>query len=106
IVLMPFTTSLIGEYSQFYEADLIFGINVSLSIIFFLLMFNYASRMGFLEDHVEKAKKHTYQTFVTMIVITVIATATAYLHFHWAILIYLALPILSTARVLYHKSNT
>lgn len=29
-VLMPFTTSLMGEYSQFYEADLIFGINVSL----------------------------------------------------------------------------
>lgn len=50
ISFVPFTTSLIGHYSHFFLSEVIFGINILLTIISFLLMYHYANSMHFLEN--------------------------------------------------------
>lgn len=56
IVLIPFTTSVVGEYTNFLDANVLFGFNVSMANIIFLIMFTIASKRNLLEDHVEEKK--------------------------------------------------
>lgn len=57
ISFIPFTTSIVGNYSHFFLANVIFGANVFLTIAFFLIMYYYAYKRGFLEDTVSKEKR-------------------------------------------------
>lgn len=65
ISFIPFTTSLIGHYSHFFLSEAIFGLDIFLTIVFFLIMYHYADSRRFLEEQPSKEeKKHILHTFV------------------------------------------
>ena len=47
LCFIPFSTSVIGNYSHFFLANVIFGVHILLVIIFFLIMFHYAHKSLF-----------------------------------------------------------
>lgn len=61
ISFIPFTTSIVGNYSQFFLANVIFGLNIFITIALFLLMFQYAYDRGFLENEVSEDEKNTFE---------------------------------------------
>lgn len=62
ISFIPFTTSLIGHYSHFFLSEAIFGLDIFLTIVFFLIMYNYADSRRFLENMPSKEEKCTLPT--------------------------------------------
>ena len=73
ICFIPFTTSVIGNYSHFFLANVIFGVNILLVIVFFLFMFHYAHKRGFLEEYTsDEDKKYVFHTLYMLMGVTVI----------------------------------
>lgn len=105
IVLIPFTTSVVGNYSQFFDAELTFGINIFLSLLIFFIIYYYACHTGIIEDKLLEAKKHTYITIIYLLILTITIGILAYLVSPTAIYLYLLLPLLSIIRDIYHSKN-
>ena len=63
IAFIPFSTMVMGKYSLFLEADLLFGVNISLILLVLTIMFYYADITGILEETIMKGKKHAYRTY-------------------------------------------
>ena len=99
VCFISFTTSTIGNYGQFLLANLIFGVNILLVIIFFLLMFHYAHKRGFLDeyDSVED-KKYVYHTLYMLMGVTIIINILDYAINPNFIYLFLLIPIISTMR--------
>ncbi len=57
IPVIPFTTSMIDAYSRFFIAEVLFGINIFLTILSFLIMYLYTYNKGFLENKPSKSEK-------------------------------------------------
>jgi len=98
ISFIPFTTSLIGNYSRFFLSEAIFGLDIFLVIEFFLLMYHYADSRKFLEVKPSKEeKRQVIHTFLIIMGLTVIVNL---LDFNVSNkFIYLLLvPVISTIR--------
>ncbi|MCQ2970659.1 MAG: TMEM175 family protein [archaeon] len=106
ISFVPFTTSLIGHYSHFFLSEVIFGINILLTIISFLLMYHYANSMHFLENAPSKKERnYVYQTFGMIMGLTIVVNL---LDFHvssYFIYLFLLVPVISTIRDIRFKMN-
>ena len=99
ICFIPFTTSIIGNYSHFFLANVIFGLNILLVVVFFLLMFYYAHKRGFLEEYTsEEDKKHVYNTLYIVMGATVIVNLLDFNVNPNFIYLFLLVPIISTIR--------
>lgn len=99
ITFIPFTTSIIGTYSEFFLAEVIFGINVFLTIITFLLVYRYAVKHNFLEEKPSiEDIKYTYSTFFIIIGLTIFVNLGDFLISHNFIYFILLIPIISTLR--------
>ena len=105
IVLIPFTTSIVGSYSQFFDAELTFGVNIFLSLLIFFFIYYYACHTGIIEDKLLEAKKHTYITIIYSIILTIIVGFLGYTLTRSAIYLYLLIPIISIIRDVYHSKN-
>lgn len=107
ISFVPFTTTMIGSYSHFFLAEVLFGLNIFLTLLFFILMFWYAERKGFLERKISDAeKKYTYHTFFMIMGLTVVVNL---LDFHVSgnfIYLFFLVPIISTIRDIRFKMKT
>lgn len=107
ISFIPFSTSVIGSYSQFFLANVILGLNILLTIILFLLMYWYASKRGFLEYVPSKnEKKYIYNTFYIIMALTVIINLLDYNVSHYFIYLYYLVPIISTIRDIIFKMDS
>lgn len=99
ISFIPFTTSLIGHYSHFFLSEAIFGLDIFLTIVFFLLMYNYADSRRFLENMPSKdEKRYVTHTFIILMGLTV---AVNLLDFNVSgnfIYLFLLVPVISTVR--------
>ena len=99
ISLIPFTTSLIGHYSHFFLSEAIFGLDIFLTIVFFLIMYNYADSRRFLENMPSKEeKRYVTHTFIILMGLTV---AVNLLDFNVSgnfIYLFLLVPVISTVR--------
>lgn len=99
ISFIPFSTSIIGAYSHFFLAEVIFGINILLTILTFLLMYRYASNRKFLEvQPSSNEKKYIYNTFFIIMGLTIVVNL---LDFHISgnfIYLFLLVPVISTIR--------
>lgn len=99
ISFIPFTTSLIGTYSDYLLAAMIFGINIFLTLLSFTLMYWYANKSGLMENEMSPyEKKYTYNTFLIMMILTVcviILDLNSSQHF---IYLFLFIPLFSTIR--------
>lgn len=99
ISFIPFTTSIIGNYSQFFLANFIFGANIFLTILFFLCMYHYAYSRGFLENDVsdEERKYVKHTLYIIMLVIIIVNLLDFNINKNFIYLFFLV-PIISTVR--------
>lgn len=99
ISFVPFTTSIIGHYSHFFLSEVIFGINIILTIFSFLLMYRYANSMHFLENTPSKKERnYVYKTFGMIMALTIVVSL---LNFNVSgnfIYLFLLVPVISTIR--------
>lgn len=106
ISFIPFSTSLVGNYSQFFLANVVLGINTLLTIIFFLLMFRYASNRGFLENKPsDSEKKYIYNTFYIIMGLTILINLLDFNISNNFIYLYFLVPVISTIRDIKFKMD-
>ena len=99
LCFIPFSTSVIGNYSHFFLANVIFGVNILLVIIFFLIMFHYAHKRGFLEEYTsEEDKTYVYHTLYMLMGVTIIVNLLDFNVNSNFIYLFLLIPIISTLR--------
>ena len=99
ISVIPFTTSMIGLYSKFFMAELLFGINLFLTILFFLIMYLYAYNRGFLENKPSKSEKqYVINTFIIIMGLTMLVNLLDYNLSEDFIYLFLLVPVISTIR--------
>lgn len=101
---IPFTTSLIGNYSQFFLSEAIFGLNILLTIISFILMYVYAFKRDFLEN--KPSKRENIRVFTTMGSIMALVMIVNLLDFFVSskfIYLFLLIPIISTILDIYYN---
>jgi uncharacterized membrane protein len=99
ISFIPFTTSLIGTYSNYLLSALLFGFNIFFTIIFLVVMYWYANKRGFMANELSsEEKRYTYTTFAIMMILTVIVIILDFYSSQNFIYLYLVVPIVSTIR--------
>lgn len=107
ISCIPFTTSMIGFYSKFFAAEVIFGINIFLTILCFLVMYIYAYNREFLENNPSKnEKRYILNTFI---ILMGLATAVIILDYNLSedfMYLFLLVPVISTLRDINFKMNS
>ncbi|HMK53409.1 MAG TPA: TMEM175 family protein [Methanobacteriaceae archaeon] len=95
IVLVPFSTDLIGDYPNYFTANLIFQLNLFFAGILYYVNWFYAVRKGLLD---EKMDKTTIQLMsrnnLIFPILSIIALGLAYYVDAWSSLVYLASPLL------------
>lgn len=99
ISFVPFTTSIIGNYSHFFLSEVIFGINIILTIFSFLLMYRYANSMHFLENTPSKKERnYVYKTFGMIMALTIVVSLLNFNVSSNFIYLFLLVPVISTIR--------
>ena len=99
ISFVPFTTSIIGHYSHFFLSEVIFGINIILTIFSFLLMYRYANSMHFLENTPSKKERnYVYKTFGMIMALTIVVSLLNFNVSSNFIYLFLLVPVISTIR--------
>ncbi|WP_296796729.1 TMEM175 family protein [uncultured Methanobrevibacter sp.] len=99
ISIIPFTTSMIGLYSDFFLAHLLFGSNIFLTIVFFLIMYLYAYNKGFLENKPSKReKRYVIHTLIILMGITIVTNLLNYFFTEDFMYLFLLIPVISTIR--------
>lgn len=108
ISFIPFSTSLIGTYSEFFASEVVFGINILLSIISFLLMYLYATKKDFLENMPSKKEKdHVLLTLASIMGLTIIVNLLDFYVSSSFIYLFFLIPVLSTILdTWYHYKNS
>jgi len=96
ICLIPFTTSLVGDYGDFLPAVLIFEGNMLIVGMIFFYHWEYASRNNRLIDKELDPiiVKINRQNSLVIPVISVAAILLSFIHPRWGTTVYLSLPIL------------
>ena len=106
ISFIPFTTSLIGNYSHFFLSETIFGLNILLAISFFLLMYYYAYSRGFLETIPSHEERHfIYHTLLILMGLTVIVNLLDFNVSNNFIYLFLLVPVITTIRHIRFQMN-
>lgn len=107
ISFIPFSTSIIGTYSQFFFAEILFGINIFLTLILFLIMYMYAYSRNFLENRPSKREnKYVITTFIIIMIITVIVNLLDYNISGHFMYLFLLIPVISTLRDINFRMNS
>lgn len=107
ISFIPFTTSIIGNYSHFFLAEVIFGLNVFLVILTFLMMYRYAYNRGFLEEKPsQEEKKYIYHTFFIIMGLTVVVNLLDYNVSSNFIYLFFLVPVISTIRDIHFRMKS
>lgn len=104
ISFIPFTTTIIGTYSEYFLSEMIFGLNIFITVLLFTLMFYYANKRGFLENKVDdEERKYIYHTFIIIMGLTVVVNLLDYNISPKFIYLFLLIPIISTIREIMFK---
>lgn len=104
ISFIPFTTSLIGHYSHFFLSEAIFGLNIFLTIVFFLVMYYYAYSRNFLEKiPLDDERHYIYHTFFILMGLTIIVNLLDFNLSRNFIYLFLLVPVISTIRDIRYK---
>ena len=107
ISCIPFTTSMIGMYSRFFFAELLFGLNIFLTILFCLFMYIYSYNKGFLENHPSKSeKRYVLNTFIIIMGLTIVVNLLDYNISEDFIYLFLLVPVISTLRDINFKMKS
>lgn len=97
ISFIPFSTSLIGNYAEFFASEVVFGFNILFAIISFLLMYLYATKKDFLEVKPTKQEKnHVLITVGSIMGLTIIVNLLDFNISSNFIYLFLLIPVVST----------
>jgi uncharacterized membrane protein len=90
IILVPFSTTLTGEYGQFPISNVIFNLNI-LGIAFFLyLNWHYATRSNFIHEKVDADQiTFTKKINLSFIIIAILALFLSFIIPEWSSIVYL-----------------
>ncbi len=105
VALLPFTISVIGKYPTFLEADVIFGVNVFLTVLLLLGMFLFAMKEGNLIEEVQKREVFALYTLLLFLFTTVIINLLNYYYSTNAIYLFLLFPFISIGRDIKYRLN-
>lgn len=104
ISFIPFTTSLIGKYHYFFLSEVLFGLNIFLTIVFFLLMYYYAYQRDFLKNMPSHDERHyIYHTFYILMGFTVMVNLLDFNVSGNFVYLFLLMPVISTIRDIRYK---
>ena len=104
VSFIPFTTSVLGGYSNFLLSEILFGVNVFLVVLMFLFIYSYAYKRDFLES--KPSDLQTAYIFHTFFIILMFTAAVAILTFFvssYCIYLYLLIPVISTLRDIHFR---
>lgn len=104
ISFIPLTTSLIGNYSHFFLSEVVFGLNILITLIAFILMYYYASKRKFLEKKPSQHEKnYVTNTLIIIMLFTIIINLLDYNVSGNFIYLFVLLPVISTIRDIMFK---
>ena len=107
ISFIPFSTSLIGNYSHFFLSEALFGLNIFLTIVFFLFMYHYADSRKFLEEMPSKdEKRYIIHTFLILMALTIIVNLLDFNVSRNFIYLFLLVPVISTLRDIHFRMQS
>ncbi|OED29814.1 TMEM175 family protein [Methanosphaera sp. WGK6] len=98
ISFIPFTTSIIGDYSSFFLANVAFGINVFVTIVTFLLLLYYGCRYDYLDSHVIANVHYITHTFMILMGLVIVVNLLDFLVAPGFMYLFLLLPVVSAIR--------
>ncbi|MBR0472090.1 MAG: DUF1211 domain-containing protein [Methanosphaera sp.] len=106
ISFIPFTTSIIGNYSHFFLSEAIFGLNVFIVLASFTYLYNYAYSRNFLENEPsDQERKYVLETFLITMILTIIINLLDYNVSPRCIYLFLLIPVITTIRDVIYKIN-
>lgn len=104
ISFIPFSTLIISSYGEYFVSEVIFGFNILMTILFFLLMYYYAYKRGFLENEVSSHEnRYVRNTLILIICLTIIVNLGDYFINPNFMYLYLLVPVISTIRDISYK---
>ena len=107
ISVIPFTTSMMGVYSEFLIAEALFGLNILLAILIFLIMYHHAYTKGFLVKKPSKSeKRYVINTFILIIILTLAVNILGYTISEDFMYLFLLVPVISTIRDIRFKMKS
>ncbi|HOI39266.1 MAG TPA: TMEM175 family protein [Methanobacterium sp.] len=94
IVLVPFSTEILGEYGNYFTANIIFQVNLFFAGVLHYLNWHYAVWKGLVDENMdENTSKFIKRINLILPVLSLIALGLSYNLHAWSNLIYLANPI-------------
>jgi uncharacterized membrane protein len=113
VALLPFSTSLIGNYGHFYTSSVIFNLNMLLIGLLYSLNWYYASANNMVDEKLDKKFiKYVRRSNLILPTLSLIAIILSFLIFSLSAWIYILTPFLlrryrnNLGRILLEKKNT
>jgi TMEM175 potassium channel family protein len=94
VALLPFSTSLIGNYGHYYTSSVIFNLNMLLIGLLYSLNWYYASEKGFVENLDKKTIKSLRRRNLILPILSVIAIGLSFFIYAYSGWIYILTPFL------------
>jgi uncharacterized membrane protein len=95
VALMPFSTNLMVNYSEFYTSNVIFQLNLFLIGFFYLLNWYYASKNNLVQKGIdEKTLQYFKMANLVMPTLSLMALGLSFFIYGWSSLIYFLIPVL------------
>lgn len=94
VALLPFSTSLIGNYGNYYTSSVIFNLNMLLIGLLYSLNWYYASEKGFVENLDKKTIKSLGRRNLILPILSVIALGLSFFVYAYSGWIYILTPFL------------
>ena len=95
VALLPFSTSLIGDYGQYYTSNVIFNLNMLLIGLFYSLNWYYATEKGLVDENLdEKTIKFLRRSNLILPLLSIVAIILSFFIYTWAEWAYVLTPII------------
>ncbi len=95
VALMPFSTSLVGNYGQYITANIIFHLNMFLIGILYSFNWYYASEKHMIDKKLDKVFiQYLRRSNLILPVLSLIAIFLSFFIYSWSSLIYILSPVL------------
>jgi len=95
IALVPFSTEILGEYGNYFTANLIFQLNLFFAGVLYYLNWHYAMWKGLVDENLdENTRKYMKRINLILPALSLLALGLSYYVYAWGNLIYIANPAL------------
>jgi uncharacterized membrane protein len=96
IAIVPFSTSIMGKYSQFQLSILIFELNILIIGILSYINWYYASKKGFIDEKLTPYSKRIERSNLALPILATTAMIISFISPLWSIMVFLLVPIIFT----------